>query len=232
MTTRDPFELRDLALAAGRDLENASAERIVEWAIEQFGERFCVTSSFADAVLIHLVSQVAPGVDVVFLDTGLHFEETLDVRERVRRRLPVHVKSVAPELSVGRQDGEYGPRLWERAPDECCAMRKVVPLDNALKNYEAWATGLRRDESPTRANTRVVDFDAGRQKVKISPIARWTQTDVDAYIEANAIPVNTLFDDGYGSVGCWPCTRRTAPGEDPRAGRWAMFDKTECGLHA
>ena len=231
MTNPDPFELRDLAQTAGRDLEDASAERIVEWAIAQFGERFCVTSSFADAVLVHLVSQVAPGVDVVFLDTGLHFPETLEVRERVRRRLPVHVKSIAPELSVRRQDGEYGPRLWDRKPDECCAMRKVVPLDNALADYDAWATGLRRDESPTRANTRVVDFDAGRKKVKISPIARWTQSDVDAYIEANSIPVNSLFDEGYGSVGCWPCTRRTEPGEDPRAGRWAMFDKTECGLH-
>lgn len=232
MTTRDPFELRDLALRAGRDLETATAERVIEWAIDEFGERFCVTSSFQDTVLVHLVSRVAPGVDVVFLDTGLHFKETLEVRERVRRQLPVHVKSIDPELSVGRQDGEYGTRLWERAPDECCHMRKVAPLDNALGDYDAWATGLRRDESPTRANTKVVDFDAARRKVKVAPIARWTQTDVDAYIAEHRLPVNALFSDGYMSVGCWPCTRRTAPGEDPRAGRWAMFDKTECGLHA
>ncbi|MEV0645307.1 phosphoadenylyl-sulfate reductase [Phytomonospora sp. NPDC050363] len=229
--TRDILELRDLALHAGRELDNASAERIVEWAAAEFGERFCVTSSFADAVLAHLVSTVVPGVDVVFLDTGLHFEETLDVREEVRRRLPVTVKSVRPPLTVGRQDGEFGPRLWDRAPDECCHMRKVEPLAEALADYDAWATGLRRDESPSRAGTRVVDFDAGRAKVKISPIANWTQSDVDAYIAANDIPVNDLFNRGYGSIGCWPCTRRVKPGEDPRAGRWAMFDKQECGLH-
>lgn len=229
---RDLRELRDLAVAAGRDLETADAHRIVEWALAEFGERFCVTSSFADAVLVHLVSQVAPGVDVVFLDTGLHFGETLDVRERVAGRLPVHVRSVAPPLSVGRQDGEYGPRLWDRDPDECCAMRKVAPLASALEPYDAWATGLRRDESPTRAGTRVVDFDAGRGKVKVAPIARWDQTQVDAYIAANDIPVNTLLHNGYASVGCWPCTRRTASGQDPRVGRWAMFEKTECGIHA
>lgn len=220
-----------MAIQAGRDLEDATAERIIEWAIQEFGDKFCVTSSFQDTVLTHLASKVAPGVDVVFLDTGLHFQETLDVRERVVKQLPVHVRSINPELSVGRQDGEYGTRLWERAPNECCHMRKVAPLDNALADYDAWAAGLRRDEGPTRANTKVVDFDAGRKKVKISPIARWTQAEVEAYIKDNNLPTNELLDDGYMSVGCWPCTRRTAPGEDPRAGRWAMFDKTECGLH-
>lgn len=228
---RDPFELRDLAIAAGRRLEDSSAEDIIEWAVDEFGDRFCVTSSFADAVLVHLVSRVAPGVEVVFLDTGLHFEETLDVREHVRKQLPVRVRSIAPPLSVGRQDGEFGPRLWERSPDECCAMRKVAPLAGALESYDAWATGLRRDESPTRADTRVVDFDAGRKKVKVSPIARWKQPEVDAYIARHDIPVNPLLEEGYGSVGCWPCTRRVGPGEDPRAGRWAMFEKTECGIH-
>ncbi|HZE40966.1 MAG TPA: phosphoadenylyl-sulfate reductase [Stackebrandtia sp.] len=229
--TTDPFVLRDTALRAGRELDHASAERVIEWSLEEFGERFCVTSSFADAVLVHLVSTVAPGVDVVFLDTGLHFPETLDVRERVRRGLPVHVKSVSPKQTVGRQDGDFGPRLWERSPDECCQLRKVAPLAEALEPYDAWATGLRRDESPSRADTRVVDFDASRKKVKVAPIARWTAADVDAYVAANDIPVNDLLSNGYGSVGCWPCTRRTAPGEDPRSGRWAMFEKSECGIH-
>ncbi|MFD0558550.1 phosphoadenosine phosphosulfate reductase [Stackebrandtia endophytica] len=229
--TRDPYELRDLAHEAGRRLETATASQIIEWAVVEFGESFCVTSSFADAVLVHLVSSVAPGVEVVFLDTGLHFNETLGVREHVRRRLPVTVRSITPPLSVGRQDGEYGPRLWERDPDSCCAMRKVAPLADALGGYDAWATGLRRDESPTRADTRVVDFDATRKKVKVSPIARWTQADVDTYVARHDIPVNPLLSQGYGSVGCWPCTHRVAPGEDPRAGRWAMFEKTECGIH-
>lgn len=231
MTGRDPAQLRDLALRAGQELEGAPAEEIVAWAVRTFGDRFCVTSSFADAVLAHLVSRVKPGVDVVFLDTGLHFTETLDVRDRVERDMAVTVRSVRPALTVGRQDAEYGPRLFERDPDSCCALRKVEPLAEALEGYDAWATGLRRDESPTRAGTRVVDFDANRGMVKVAPIAAWTQSDVDDYIARHNIPVNELIRQGYASVGCWPCTRRTAPGEDPRAGRWPLFDKVECGIH-
>jgi phosphoadenosine phosphosulfate reductase len=230
-TRRDPAELRALAERAGRDLEGARAESIAEWAAATFGDRFCVTSSMADAVLAHLVSRVAPGVDVVFLDTGLHFPETLRVRDEVARTLPVTVRSIRPRQTVGQQDGEYGPRLFAKAPDECCALRKVEPLERALADYDAWAAGLRRDESPTRANTPVVGFDPRRGKVKVNPIAAWTQADVDAYIARWKVPVNELFRQGYGSIGCWPCTRRTKAGEDPRAGRWAMFDKIECGLH-
>ncbi|GAB3157252.1 phosphoadenylyl-sulfate reductase [Micromonospora sonneratiae] len=228
---RRPDELRALADEAGRELADAPAEEIVRWAAGTFGKRFCVTSSMADGVLAHLVSRVAPGVDVVFLDTGLHFPETLKVRDEVARRLPVTVRSIRPRLTVGQQDGEYGPRLFARAPDQCCAMRKVEPLERALTDYDAWAAGLRRDESPTRANTPVVAFDAGRGRVKVNPIAAWTQVDVDAYVSRWNVPVNELFRQGYTSIGCWPCTRRTQAGEDPRAGRWAMFDKTECGLH-
>ncbi len=229
---RGPGELRELADRAGTDLADAPAEEIIAWAAETFGERFCVTSSFADAVLVHLVSRVIPGVDVVFLDTGLHFTETLDIRDRVARDMNVNVRSVRPELTVGRQDAEYGPRLFQRDPDSCCALRKVEPLAAALEPYQAWATGLRRDESPSRAGTKVVDFDANRSMVKIAPIAAWRQSDVDSYIARHNIPVNELIRQGYASVGCWPCTRRTAPGEDPRAGRWPLFDKVECGIHA
>ncbi|WP_435871038.1 phosphoadenylyl-sulfate reductase [Micromonospora musae] len=228
---RDPQELRALAEEAGRELEGAPALEIARWAAETFGDRFCVTSSMADAVLAHLVSRVAPGVDVVFLDTGLHFPETLRVRDEVARRLPVRVRSVRPRLTVGQQDGQYGPRLFDRSPDDCCRLRKVEPLERALTGYDAWAAGLRRDESPTRANTPVVTFDPRRGKVKVNPIAAWTQAEVDNYIARWDVPVNELFKQGYGSVGCWPCTRRTRAGEDPRAGRWAMFEKTECGLH-
>ena len=228
---RDIDELIELAAAAGRDLEGAPAEEIVRWAATTFGARFCVTSSFADAVLVHLVSRVAPGTDVVFLDTGLHFPETLRVRDQVAATLPVRVRSIRPRLTVGQQDGQYGPRLFSREPDECCSLRKVEPLERALGGYDAWAAGLRRDESPTRANTPVVHFEAARGKVKVNPLAAWTQQDVDAYISRWNVPVNPLFSQGYGSVGCWPCTRRTKAGEDPRAGRWPLFDKTECGLH-
>lgn len=225
-------ELIEIAERAGRALEGEPAERIIEWAAETFGSRFCVTSSFADAVLTHLASRVVPGIEVIFLDTGLHFPETLRVRDQVTRTIPVTVRSIRPTLTVGQQDGEYGPRLFSRDPDSCCAMRKVEPLQKALDNYDAWAAGLRRDESPTRARTPVVHFEYARQKVKVNPLATWTESDVDDYIARYQVPVNQLLKQGYGSVGCWPCTRRTLPGEDPRAGRWAMFDKTECGLHS
>jgi phosphoadenosine phosphosulfate reductase len=224
-------ELMELAAEAAAKLEGRPAEAVVAWAVEEFGERFCVTSSFADAVLVHVVSRVAPGVDVVFLDTGLHFAETLRVREIVQRTIPVTVRSVRPRLTVAEQEAEYGPRLWARNPDECCAMRKVEPLERALDRYDAWAAGLRRDESPSRANTPVVSYEQSRDKVKVAPLAAWTQADVDAYISRYNVPVNALMRQGYASVGCWPCTRRTPPGTDPRAGRWPMFDKSECGIH-
>jgi len=228
---RSRDELEALARDAAVALEGAPAEQIAKWATDTFGDRFCVTSSRADAVVAHVFSRVTPGVDVVFLDTGLHFPETLKIRDTVAATMNVNVRSIRPRMTVGQQDGEYGPRLFARSPDECCFIRKVEPLERALVDYDAWATGLRRDESPTRANTPVVAFDAKKGKVKVNPIAAWTQTDVDRYISRWNVPVNELFKKGYGSIGCWPCTRQTKAGEDPRAGRWAMFEKTECGLH-
>jgi phosphoadenosine phosphosulfate reductase len=235
MTTavsRTREELIDLAATAAVRLEGKPAEEIVAWAAEEFGDRFCVTSSFADAVLAHVVSRVVPGVDVVFLDTGLHFAETLQVREVVQRTLPVTVRSIRPRQTVAEQDAEFGPRLYARDPDECCGLRKIEPLERALEGYDAWAAGLRRDESPTRANTPVVGFEHSRGKVKVAPLAQWTEADVNAYISRYNVPVNALMRQGYASVGCWPCTRRTPPGGDPRSGRWPAFDKTECGLHS
>jgi phosphoadenosine phosphosulfate reductase len=230
-TRRSRDELEALARDAGRRLEGAPAEEIAKWATDTFGDRFCVTSSMADAVVAHLFSRVAPGVDVVFLDTGLHFPETLKVRDTVARTMNVNVRSIRPRLTVGQQDGEFGPRLFARNPDECCFLRKVEPLERALTDYDAWATGLRRDESPTRAGTPVVAFDPKRGKIKVNPIAAWTQAQVDQYIARWNVPVNELFKKGYGSIGCWPCTRRIQPGEDARAGRWSGTAKVECGLH-
>jgi phosphoadenosine phosphosulfate reductase len=223
-------DLAEIAYAAQPTLDGAPAEAVIEWAAEQFGPRFCVTSSMADGVVAHLASRVAPGVDVVFLDTGLHFPQTLRVRDEVAATMPVRVLSIQPVQTVGQQDAEHGPRLFNRDPDACCAMRKVEPLERALAGYDAWAAGVRRGETAARANVREVDFEASRGKVKVAPLARWTDADVAAYIEKYQIPVNELLNQGYGSVGCWPCTRKVRPGEDPRAGRWAMFDKTECGL--
>ncbi|MGC4997401.1 phosphoadenylyl-sulfate reductase [Streptomyces sp. DT195] len=228
---RTDDELRDLAERAGQDLEEASALEVLRWAVDTFGDRFCVTSSMEDAVVAHLASRVRPGVDVVFLDTGYHFPETLGTRDAVDAVMDVNVITLTPERTVAEQDAEHGPRLHDRDPDLCCALRKVQPLEAGLTEYQAWATGLRRDESPTRANTPVVGWDARRRKVKVSPIARWTQDDVDAYVAEHGVLTNPLLMDGYASVGCAPCTRRVLQGEDARAGRWAGRGKTECGLH-
>ncbi|MFF2652232.1 phosphoadenylyl-sulfate reductase [Streptomyces sp. NPDC058045] len=226
-----PAELRALAEQAGRDLEDSSALDILRWATDTFGDRFCVTSSMEDAVVAHLASRARPGVDVVFLDTGYHFPETIGTRDAVEAVLDVHVITLTPRQTVAEQDAEHGPKLYQRDPDLCCSLRKVAPLEEGLTGYDAWATGLRRDESPTRAGTPVVGWDEKRQKVKVSPIARWTQDDVDAYIAEHGVLTNPLLSDGYGSVGCAPCTRRLLAGEDARAGRWAGSGKTECGLH-
>ncbi|KIF05333.1 phosphoadenosine phosphosulfate reductase [Streptomyces sp. RSD-27] len=231
MTTDQDVNLRELAERAGRDLEDAPALDILRWAVDTFGARFCVTSSMEDAVVAHLASRVAPGVDVVFLDTGYHFEETIGTRDAVGAVMDVNVITLTPRQSVAEQDAAYGPRLHDRDPDLCCALRKVKPLEEGLTGYDAWATGLRRDESPTRAGTPVVGWDERRRKVKVSPIARWTQEDVEAYVAEHGVLTNPLLMDGYTSVGCAPCTRRVAEGEDARAGRWAGRGKTECGLH-
>ncbi|WP_432067970.1 phosphoadenylyl-sulfate reductase [Streptomyces sp. C10-9-1] len=230
MTTAQQ-DLRTLAEQAGRELEEAPALDVLRWAADTFGPRFCVTSSMEDAVVAHLASRALPGVDVVFLDTGYHFEETIGTRDAVAAVMDVNVITLTPRRTVAEQDAEYGPRLYERDPDLCCALRKVAPLRDGLAGYDAWATGLRRDESPTRANTPVVGWDEKRRKVKVSPIARWTQEDVDAYVTAHGVLTNPLLTDGYASVGCAPCTRRVLEGEDARAGRWSGRGKTECGLH-
>jgi phosphoadenosine phosphosulfate reductase len=204
---------------------------VLGWAGETFGEGFAVTSSMADGLLAHLASRAVPGVNVVFLDTGFHFAETIGTRDWVSGVMPITLVNVTPPQTVAEQDAEYGPELHQRDPDQCCALRKVQPLAQALAGFVAWGSGVRRDESPTRAGTRVVDWDAKRGMVKVNPLAAWTDADVDAYIAEHRVPVNPLQEIGYASIGCAPCTRPVAPGEDPRAGRWAGRGKTECGLH-
>jgi phosphoadenosine phosphosulfate reductase len=220
-----------IAQKAGTELEDATPQEIVRWAVEHFGDRLCVTASMADAVVSHLVSTIRPGIDVLFLDTGYHFAETIGTRDAVSAVYDVNVVNVTPTMSVAQQDVAFGKDLWARDPDRCCAMRKVAPLTAAMRDYDAWITGLRRDEAPSRADTPVVTWDAGRGKVKISPIARWNDEDVESYIATHGILLNPLLLDGYASIGCRPCTRRRVDGEDARAGRWAGTSKTECGLH-
>ena len=228
---RSKEELKELVRVAGADLELAPAEVIIEWAVATFGERFCITSSMADAVLAHVASTVAPGIDVVFLDTGYHFVETIGTRDAVEATLPVNLISITPKQSVDEQDATYGKDLFARDPDLCCALRKVKPLEDALAGYDAWATGLRRAETHNRVIAPVIGWDEKKGKVKVSPLARWSDEEVERYIADNGVLVNPLQYDGYPSIGCWPCTRRVSPGEDPRSGRWAGTGKTECGIH-
>jgi phosphoadenosine phosphosulfate reductase len=227
----EPARLPKLAAEAAKDLADAAARDVIVWAAETFRDRVCVTSSMTDAVVIHLAASVKPGMDVIFLDTGYHFPETIGIREAVGALYPVNLISVTPARTVAEQDAELGPRLYGRNPDLCCYLRKVVPLERALDPYDAWITGVRREETSARSDTRVVEWDGRRAVVKVNPIASWTQEQVEAYIAENDVLVNPLLDDGYPSIGCAPCTMRVKPGADPRSGRWAGIDKTECGLH-
>jgi phosphoadenosine phosphosulfate reductase len=228
---RSTAELEAIVSHVGAELELAPAEHIIEWAVATFGARFCITSSMGDAVLSHLASKVAPGIDVVFLDTGYHFAETIGTRDAVAATLPVNLLTITPVQTVAEQDAEHGPELYRRDPDLCCALRKVAPLQQSLAGYDAWATGLRRAETHNRVIAPVVGWDEKKQKVKVSPLARWSDDEVDRYIAENGVLVNPLQYDGYPSIGCWPCTQRVAPGDDPRSGRWAGTNKTECGIN-
>jgi phosphoadenosine phosphosulfate reductase len=228
---RTPEELREIVSHWGAELELAPAETIIEWAAATFGERFAVTSSMGDALLAHLAAKVVPGIDVVFLDTGYHFVETIGTRDAVAATLDVNLITITPTQSVAEQDAAYGKDLYRTDPDRCCQLRKVQPLQRALDGYDAWATGLRRAETHNRVIAPVIGWDAKKGKVKVSPIARWSDEHVEAYIAENGVLVNPLVYDGYPSIGCAPCTRRVAAGEDPRSGRWAGTGKTECGIH-
>jgi phosphoadenosine phosphosulfate reductase len=223
-------DLVDLAAEANRELAGASALEILAWAYGEFGSKLVVASSMADTVLIHLAEQVAPGIDVIFLDTGYHFVETIGTRDAVQLVHNVNVINVTPEQTVAEQDATWGKDLFARNPDQCCALRKVAPLGKALEPYAAWASGLRRDDSPARAATPVVSWDTQRKLMRIAPIAAWTDEDVARYIETNSLMINPLLEDGYTSIGCQPCTSR-GRADDPRAGRWAGFAKTDCGIH-
>lgn len=223
--------LRAFADEAAAALEGAHPVEVLRWAGETFGDRLCLTSSMGDAVLATLAADAVPGVDVVFLDTGYHFPETLRTRDRVAAELDVTVVTVKPALTVAQQNIEYGQSLYARDPNACCAMRKVEPLDRGLAPYDAWASGLRRDESDARRHTPVIGVDTRRNKIKVNPLACWTQADVDRFVAERDVIVNPLVHRGFLSIGCAPCTRQVQGGADRRSGRWSGSDKTECGIH-
>ena len=211
-------DVRDL----NAEFERAPASAVIRWAVETFHPHLCLSASMTDAVLIDLAVNVEPSIEVVFIDTGYHFPETLETLEVVRRRygLNLRVMTVAPQAED----------LWQIDPENCCSAVKVGQLDRALQGKLAWMSGLRRVEAETRATAPIVGYDL-RGLVKINPIATWSDLDVEGYVKDHDVPVNPLMDLGYRSIGCMPCTR-PADGDDPRSGRWAGVPKTECGLHS
>jgi phosphoadenosine phosphosulfate reductase len=215
----DLAELR----AVSEELERKPASSAVKWAAERFGSGLVLAASFQDCVLLDVAVRVVPDIDVVFLDTQYHFPETLAYVDEVRARYDLNLRVMEPLVEPDD--------LWEIDTDECCTLRKVEPLARALQGREAWMTGVRRSEAPTRAKTPIVHLDVGRGIVKVNPLAPWTEADVAAYKRDHDLPDHPLASHGYPSVGCWPCTRAVAPGEDARAGRWAGTGKMECGLH-
>ena len=216
-----PYTASDLEQWNQR-FETAEPADIIAWAVDSFGPYLALAASMADAVLIDLAVKVDPAIEVVFIDTGYHFPETLETLELVRRRygLNLRIMTVAP----------HDQELWVADPENCCSAVKVGQLDRALAGKAAWMSGLRRDEAPSRAGAPIVARDM-RGLIKINPIANWTEEDCASYVAINDVPYNPLLDQGYGSIGCWPCTSKVAEGEDARSGRWRDSAKTECGLH-
>jgi phosphoadenosine phosphosulfate reductase len=212
--------------------ETISAEDLLVWAYEQFGDGLCLTCSWQkqSSVLVHMVSELGLPIDIIELDTQLFFRESYETRDRLVERYGLNL--IQPHvITVAEQHRQEGPNLWERDPDRCCEIRKVKPLLEALAPYEAWASGIRRDQSPSRAQTPKVQWSEQYEVWKLHPLADWDEKRVWAYINVSEIPYNPLHETGYRSIGCIPCTRPTTPDEEERAGRWAGSDKLECGIH-
>ncbi|TQM09474.1 phosphoadenylyl-sulfate reductase [Pseudonocardia kunmingensis] len=232
MSVATETDLRALAERGASELgPDATAQEVLAWAAATFDNRMIVASNMQDAVLVELAAKARPGVDVLFLDTGYHFAETIGTRDAVETVYDVRIVNATPEHTPAEQDSLLGKDLFAREPNRCCALRKVAPLQNTLAGYDAWVTGVRRVEAPTRAGTPLVTFDEKFGLVKINPIAAWSDEEMDAYIDEHGVLVNPLVAEGYPSIGCAPCTAKPAPGADKRSGRWAGTGKIECGLH-
>jgi phosphoadenosine phosphosulfate reductase len=216
------------------EAETWSAAELVDFGLQRFSPRIAIASSFGaeDVVLIDLAAQIRPDFRVFTLDTDFLFPETYALIDDLERRHHIKVERTRPRLTPEEQAQEFGAALWSREPDQCCNIRKVEPLTKKLSDLDAWITGIRRDQAPTRANARKLDWDAKFGLVKINPLADWTWEQVWDYIRSHQVPYNPLHDQSYPSIGCTYCTRPVQAGEDPRAGRWTGFQKTECGLHA
>lgn len=237
---RSVAELEDVAREAARRFDDrglygprteVDPADVLSWAGHTFGDALAVACSMANTVVPEMTARHVPGVDVLFLDTGYHFPETVGVRDALADTPGLNVVDVRGAMTLTEHEAALGPRPYETDPETCCRLRKVEPLDAALQGYEAWITGLRRVDTDHRAGAAIVEWDARHQMVKINPLVAWTLDRVHRYAQDNGCLLNPLLDDGYPSIGCAPCTRRVAPGEDLRAGRWAGSSKTECGIH-
>lgn len=226
------LEKEALIAKAAEEFETKSPQELLKWAVEQF-PNITLACSFGaeDVVLVDMLQKISPSTDIFYLDTDLHFKETYETRDRLQERYGVKFVQAKSELTLEEQAAKFGEELWKSDPNQCCNLRKVVPLTQTLGRYDAWFTGIRRDQAPTRANAKKVEYDTKFGLVKFNPLADWTSEDVWNYIRENDVIYNSLHDQNYPSIGCEKCTKQVAPGEDPRAGRWAGFEKTECGLH-
>ncbi|MGG0935191.1 phosphoadenylyl-sulfate reductase [Brevibacillus centrosporus] len=214
-------------------LEAKAPMDVLVTAVENYASGLVLASSFGaeDVVLIDMLHKLAPTIPVFYLDTNKHFNETYDTRDRLQERYGTIFIQVLPQLTLEEQAQQHGDKLWEREPNLCCEIRKVEPLKRVLSQYQAWVTGIRREQAPTRANAKKVEWDEKFNLVKFNPLADWTERQVWEYIHANDVPYNPLHDRNFPSIGCSVCTRAVLPGQDPRSGRWAGHEKTECGLH-
>jgi phosphoadenosine phosphosulfate reductase len=215
-------------------LEGSPPQEILRWAVDVYGRGLTLSVSFGNpegVVLLDMLSRITDEVQVFTLDTGFLFEETLRFRDKAMKRYPLPLEIVTPGLTVEEQVDRYGPEFYSCAPDLCCQVRKIEPQRRFLRDYDAWVTGIRRDQTEQRASTPVVTFDEYFGVAKIAPLATWSEDEVDEYVRRNEVPLNPLIGMGYRSIGCEPCTSPVAPGEDARAGRWPGMEKTECGLH-
>jgi phosphoadenosine phosphosulfate reductase len=219
--------------AAAAQLANESPQAILRWAVEAYHPRLTMATAFGaeGCCLIHMLAEIEPRVRIFNLETGYQFPETLELRERIRARYGIEVEYIRPELTVEEYEAEHGGPLYEMRPDQCCHDRKVLPLRRAVAGYEAWVSAIRKDQTQDRAKAVVVQWDAKFNLVKVNPLLGWTKRDVWAFVVKNNVPYNPLHDKNYPSIGCWPCTRPVANGDDERAGRWAGKVKKECGLH-
>lgn len=213
--------------------EHWNAREVLQWGFSRFRPQIAIASSFGleDVALIDLASEIEPAFRVFTLDTDFLFPETYELIERTEKRYGIVVERIRPDMSPSEQAVFHGSSLWQRLPDLCCRIRKVEPLTHKLRTLKAWVTGIRREQSPARANARKVEWDEKFGLVKLNPLADWTAAQLWDYVRARGVPYNPLHDKGYPSIGCTHCTRPVQPDEDPRAGRWSGTSKTECGLH-